>query len=200
MSDVVESQVPVLEEADAKSVEKAVEASGEKEAGQNEEVLLKSKEEKAVEPEKEVPPSFFVEETDRIKVELDVLYNKSTGRLASVSRAGLVDLSEFKVLGHTVEWFSFTPVSYEEMGNYRQRCSTFRKEVGRMLPDPVQLRTYFLAWHLKDWSIRGRDGQKLQLTFNGEGALDEKSLKLVYAASPVMVDVALTLFEKDMMM
>ncbi len=182
------------------SLAQAEAASGLKSVGQNEEALLMAKKEGQPEPEKDVLPSFFVEESDRISVEVDILYNRTNGRIASISRKGLVDLSDFKVLGHTVEKFEFSMPSYEDMSNYRQRCSVFRKDAGRVMADPVQIRSYLLVWHLKDWSLRDRKGVKIELTHNPEGALEDDCLAKVMASSPVLLDVVLTLFEKDMMM
>lgn len=184
---------------DAVALEEAESKTGIRDAGTNEEAI-ESVTEGDEEAETQAVPSFFVEDSDLLRVEVDVLFDKENGKLVSISKAGAVDPSSFKLLGHVQEWFDFRPVSYEQMSNYRQRASTFRRDAGRSLVDPVALRNFFVVWHLKDWSIRDRQGNKVELKHNERGALDDDSIDAVYKANPTMLDVVLTLFEKDMMM
>jgi hypothetical protein len=146
-------------------------------------------------------PSFFVEEEDVLRINVDILFDKDTGKLVAVTRSGVVgDKTEFKALGFTEEWFDFSPVGYEQMSRYRQQCTSFRADAGTALVDPVGLRNYLIVWHLKDWSIRDRDGKKIDLEFSDNGSLTEESIRMVYKTNTTMLDVVLTLFEKDMMM
>jgi hypothetical protein len=184
-----ESEVP-LAEAESKT--------GIKEGAQNEDAIAAEGGEEA--PEEAALPSFFVEEEDRLTVEVDILFSKETGNLVSVSRAGFMDKAEFEALGFTQEKFHFKPVGYEQMSQYRQRCSVYRRDAGRALVDPVALRNYFIVWHLKDWTMRDRKGEMIELKFNENGALDDDSIQQVYKINTTMLDVVLTLFEKDMMM
>ena len=155
--------------------------------------------EKAEEPEEESAPSFFVEEDDIIKIEVDILYDKSDGKIVSVSRSGLLGDTEFNKLGLTKEWFEFRPVGYEEMSNYRQRCGKADGD-GSYVTDPVALRNFIVVWHLKDWSMRDREGKKIELKFSENGSLDDESIQVVYKTHTTMLEVVLTLFEKDMML
>jgi hypothetical protein len=151
-------------------------------------------------PDTQQSPSFFVEDDDRIRIEVDVLFEKSTGKLVSVSRSGMIDDKEFAVLGMAKEWFDFKPLEYEAMSNYRQRCMVFRRDANRMLTDPISIRNFLVVWHLKDWSLRGKSGEKIPLVLTEDGALDEASIKAVYKMNTTLLDVVLSLFEKDMMM
>jgi len=180
------------------SLEEAESKTGIKEDGVNQDAVDAA--DGAGTPEEVVLPSFFVEDEDRLVVEVDILFEKDTGRLVSVSRAGLINEAEFKTLGHTKEEFHFKPVGYEQMSGYRQRCSVFRRDAGRALVDPVALRNYLIVWHLKDWTMRDREGEEIELSFNDNGALDDDSIQQVYKINTTMLDVVLTLFEKDMMM
>lgn len=177
-------------------LEEAQNKAGIRDAGTNQEAVESVSEE----AQNEVMPSFFVEEDDLFRIEIDVLFDKETGKIVSVSRKGAVDPSSFELLGHTEEWFDFLPVSYEKMSNYRQRSSVYRRDAGKAVVDPVALRNYFVVWHLKDWSMRDRKGNPVKLTHNDKGALDDKSIDAVYKVAPTMLDVVLTHFEKDMMM
>lgn len=194
-------EVPVEEVEPSESevsLEEAESKTGIKEDGMNQDAVDAAKEGDA--PEEAALPSFFVEEEDRFTVEVDVLFRKEDGRLVSVSRTGFLDKGEFEALGFVEEKFHFKPVGYEQMSNYRQRCSVYRRDAGRALVDPVALRNYFIVWHLKDWTMRDRKGEKIGLSFNESGALDDDSIQQVYKINTTMLDVVLTLFEKDMMM
>lgn len=186
------------QEPEKASVEEAEKKTGIKEEASNEEAIAEK--ENKEEPSEPALPSFFVEEEDELKIEVDVLFDKDNGKLLSVSRSGLLDESQFEALGHSEEYFTFKPVGYDQMTRYRQQCSEYRRDAGRAIIDPVALRNYLIVWHLKDWSMRDRKGNKIELAFTETGCLDEKSIEAVYKVNTTMLDVVLTLFEKDMMM
>jgi hypothetical protein len=180
------------------SLEEAESKTGIKESGVNDDAVKLA--DKDDEPKEVALPSFFIEDDDRIKIEVDILFDKQTGRLTSVSRSGLIDEEDFSVMGFSKETFYFKPVDYEQMSNYRQRCSAYRRDAGRSLVDPIGLRNYLIVWHLKDWTMRDRNGKKIELKFAESNALDDDSIQLVYKTNTTMLDVVMTLFEKDMMM
>lgn len=213
--EVKNEQQEKVEEASAESVEQedteqsedlrqAENSTGIKDAGHNEDAIsgvAETQDEQTEEQaEPDIVPSFFVSDEDRIRITVDVLYDKNTGNLVSVSREGVIDPDQFSTFGHTTEWFEFKPVGYEEMSDYRQRCSEFHQNANRMLTNPVKVRNFLIVWHLKDWSLRDRNGNKVELTFNKQGALDDDTINKVYRINPTLLDVVLTLFEKDMMM
>jgi hypothetical protein len=190
-------EAKVQEEAKQEvSLEEAESKTGIKDGAKNEDAVASA----AAPSGEPALPSFFVEEEDRLRIEVDILFNKETGALVSVSRKGLLDPADFETLGFSTEWFEFFPVGYEDMTNYRQRCTVYRRDAQRALVDPIALRNYFVVWHLRDWTMRGRDGKKIELSFSEGGALEDESIKLVYKMNTTMLDVVLTLFEKDMMM
>jgi hypothetical protein len=158
--------------------------------------------EKQVESEKVSAPSFFVNEQERRKVEVDVLSVKETGKIVSVSRVGMgLDFdADFPFLTHKKVCFEFTVPTYEDMSSYRQRCGIWRREANQMLVDRLQLRNFFLVWHLKDWDLTDRDGKKIELVFDKDGSLNTESLRMVYSMQSVLVDVVLTAFEKDILL
>lgn len=174
--------------------------SGIKEVAQNEEVIAAS--EKVAVPVVEVQtPSFFIADDDRHRVEVDILFNPTNGQIVSVSRANIgLDFSTFQSLKHSTEWFEFSVPSYEDMATYRKHCSAFRQEAGKVLIDVIQLRNFILVWHLKDWSLRDKDGNKVTLSVVPAGTLSDKSIKKVYSLPPTLIDVVLTIFEKDVLL
>lgn len=193
----VETKVEEQEEQEA-SLKEAEKKTGIKETGVNQAAVDEAKDTEPV--KKEAAPVFFVEDDDVMRVEVDILFDKADGKLVSVSRSGVLDAEDFNTLGFCKEWFDFHPVGYEEMSNYRQRCSVYRQDANRSLVDPVALRNYLLVWHLKDWSMRDRNGKKKGLKFADSGALTDETIVVVYKTNTTMLDVVLTLFEKDMMM
>lgn len=157
-------------------------------------------EQNSVPKEIEKLPSFFVEKGDRRKIEIDILSSKVDGKIVSISRTGLgVNFDDYPLLRHSVEWFEFSIPSYEDISSYRQRCAVYRKEAGQMLVDRLQLRNYMLVWHLKDWSLIGRDSQKVEIKHDIDGSLTDESLKKVYAIHPTIIDVVITTLEKELL-
>ena len=156
-------------------------------------------EEKSSDPAEDAFPSFFVKKTDRHTVEVDILSSRRDGRIMSVSRTGLgLDFSrDFPYLRHDTVTFEFSLPNYEDMSTYRQRSATFRKEAQQVIVDKLHLRNHLLVWHLKDWSITDDKGKKVKLEHEDTGALTDESVAKVYAINPTMLDVVLTLFEKD---
>lgn len=177
--------------------EKDERRSGVKEVAENADVM-------AIEKDAEggdALPSFFVDKDDRIDIEVDVLSSQQDGRIVSISRKGLgVDFDEFPYLNHSVAKFSFSAPTYDEMSSYRRRSAVFRNEAQQMVVDRVQLRNYFLVWHLRDWSLKNRDGSKVELEHDKEGSLSDESMTKVYSVQPTLIDVVMTLFEKDMLL
>lgn len=148
----------------------------------------------------EQPPSFFVEEDDRTRIEVDILHDPKTGKIVSISKLGIVaDFSGFNALKHSKEWVEFMPPTYDNMAAYRQKATITTAE-GRRLIDRTSLRNFLIVRHLKDWSFRGRNGEKVELSFKDNGTLDEESIERVYSVPPTIIDVVLTIFEKDILL
>jgi hypothetical protein len=101
---------------------------------------------------------------------------------------------------HTELIFEFSIPNYEDMSSYRQRSAVFRREAGQTIVDKLQLRNHLLVWHLKGWNLTDDDGKKIPLTFDPNGSMSEESLSLVYAMSPTLLDVVMTVFEKDVLL
>ena len=175
--------------------------TGIKEAAVNAGAMAVEKDKPATEA-KEAMPSFFVDKAEKRRISVDVLSSKDDGRILSVSWTGLgIDFTAEKTyLRHDVVWFDFTIPSYEDMYSYRQRSAKFHKEAGQLLVDKLQLRNFMLVWHLKDWSLMGKDGKKVELKHDDDGSLDNESLKAVYAMHPTILDVVLTRLEKDVLL
>ena len=178
---------------------------GIKESAANSDLMLmeKAESESTEDEEDEEPalPSFFIDTEKRHRVEMDILCSKKDGQVLSVSRTGLdIEYDDFKYLNHVKEWFEFTLPAYDDMSSYRQRCGVYRQEAQQVLIDRLQLRNFLLVWHLKDWSLRDADGKKVELEHSENGTLSEKSLSMVYKTHTSILDVLLTIFEKDLLL
>jgi len=151
--------------------------------------------------DEQASPCFFVDSEERHRIDVDILYDKKTGKVLSVSRTGMgVDFSKFSFLGHTSEWVEFTQPTYDDIANYRQAASSFSRDAERVLVDPIQLRNSLIIWHLKDWSLKDKNGNKVELEKDASGCLSDDSLKKVYDLFPTFVDVIMTLFESDVLL
>lgn len=146
-------------------------------------------------------PLFFIEDNAKNRITVDILYNKKTGKLLSITKAGLgLDFSAYSEFGYSQEWFEFTQPDYEDLCSYRQRCSTYNKEAKQVLLDGVQLRQFLLVWHLKDWSLKDKTGKKIELKHDTSGSLADESMKQVYSVLPTLIDVVMTIFEKEILL
>ena len=164
-------------------------------------IAKKKSEEAPAEDEPVAPPSFFIEEGKRHRVEVDILCSKKDGAILSVSRTGLgIDYKDFTYLNHVKEWFEFTVPTYEDLSSYRQRCGIYRQEAQQVLIDRLQLRNFLLVWHLKEWSLRKPDGTVVELGHEPNKSLDDASMKAAYSVHPTIMDVVLTIFEKDILL
>jgi hypothetical protein len=195
---------PEAEVKDTKGIidPEASKRGGEKEVAQNSDVIAIEQEKNADIPdEKAALPSFFVDKTENHRVTVDILTRKTDGRIVSIARTGLgLNYEQFDKLQHTEEWFEFTMPDYDAMANYRQKSAVYRREAESMLVDKLQLRNYLLVWHLKDWSMRDKNGEKVELEHDDDTSLTEDSIEKVYAMHTTILDVVLTIFEKDLLL
>ena len=192
----------VTESKDAVSTDpEAEKMGGTKEVAANSEAMAIEKEKGEVAESKSLP-SFFVKKEDRHRVEVDVLSSTRDGRIASVSRVGLgLNFEkEFPYLRHDKVWFEFSLPTYEDMSTYRQRSASWKREAQQNIIDKLSLRNFILVWHLKDWSLTDEKGNKVVLENEDNGALTDESVARVYAVSPTLVDVVMTMFEKDILL
>jgi len=68
-----------------------------------------------------------------------------------------------------------------------------------MVVDRTQFRSFLLIWHLKSWSLRNRNGEKVELEFDEDGSLAEATLGRLNKALSSMLDVVLTLLERELL-
>lgn len=143
-------------------------------------------------------PSYFIEPEDRHRVVMDVLLDPKTGRIRRVQRAvEEIDPEKFPNTAFRREWLEFSLPAHKDMAIYRQRCLVYNQQAQRMLTNIVQFRSYIVVYHLKDWSLCDRNGNKVELAFSDDGSLDKETIAIVENVNTRILDVALTIFEKD---
>ena len=196
-----EPNLAAVAAAETSKVDDSDKAMGVKDVAVNPEGMVQAKE--ASEKEDDGPdmnPSFFVELGEKQRIEVDILFYTKTGKLHSISKSMGSDFSGFKFLKLTKEWFEFSVPGYDDMAAYRQRSAVYRRDADKMVIDKVQLRNFYLVWHLKDWSIRDKKGEKVTLESSPDGSLTEESIKKVYKVGTPILDVVLTLFDQEVLL
>jgi len=187
-STVVETQTGTVVDTQAGtetidiSKENFVDPEGIEKAGFNS-ILLKE----------EVKPQMFLEENSQVRIDIEVLSDRKTGKIISVFKKGALDFDDIKdVFCKTYQWFEFTIPSFEDVSFYRQRSSVNQQR----LVDKNLFRNFIIAKHLKDWSLEN-DGKKIELDFEFDGNLSKESIRFVNRVPTIIWDVALTAFERE---
>lgn len=141
-------------------------------------------------------PVFFSEENQKVKIEVDVLSDPSSGKILSVFKKGsfpTVDIEKYLV--KTEQWFDFTVPSYEDVSFYRQKSSKYPNK--ETVVDVNAFRNFIIARHLKEWSLTDKDGNIIVLETDIDDTLSKESVRFVNKVPTVIWDVVLTAFEKE---
>lgn len=165
------------------------------------EKVEKSKNEQS-EEKPSTSPKLFTKGEDKVKVEIDVLFNKDDGEILSVVMADIgLDLETIEqVLGHQRLWFEFTQPTYDKLNRYRQRSVKYDSAARANVINNLAMRDFFIIYHLKEWNVQDGDGNKIQLEFDKNGAMTDESLDKVYELHPSIIDIAMTAFERKVLL
>jgi hypothetical protein len=201
---VVEEDAPEDTQEDAEAPEED-ELGGERDRAVNAEgIALEEKKAESEDDEESAIPSFFIggteegEERETIRVEVDILTSKKTGKVLSVSRADLdIDFTKLNHLVHSRMWFEFTVPDYEDISSYRKRCGVWHPQAQQVLIDKLEMRNYLLVWHLKDWSMTDDKRNKVELEHDEDGSLTKPTVRKVYTMHSTIIDVVMTVLERD---
>ena len=60
----------------------------------------------------------------------------------------------------------------------------------------LQLREFFLVYHLVDWNLKDENGDKVPIKFDPNGSLSDETLELIYSLPSSLIDVVLTSYER----
>lgn len=146
-----------------------------------------------------VAPKIFMKRDQRIKIEVVGFYDLESGELSFVLPKTddiFNDLTD-TTFGHPiVHEFIFKNVTYDKLNRYRNGSMIYNREDKNNTINLVQLRDYFLVFHLVDWNYTDEDGEKIGLTFDINGALSDDSLALVYSLPASILDLVFSIFEK----
>ena len=194
-------EIVVSPEVEKIQIDKEEVMAGTKEAIHNEDAINNAS--KVESPKEEILPSFFIKSSDRVKINIDVIFDKVSGKILSISKEGMINkdlFKEYTTLGHVKETFTFSQPNYDDLTTYRQRSAIYRREVQKMVVDILQMRNFLIVWHLKDWTIRGADNNKIDLIMEANGALTDSCIKTVYGLHPSILDVVMSNFEKEILL
>ena len=155
----------------------------------------------AVEEKKKAAPRIFFKQDSRVEISINGYHNNDTGELAFAIPADDKDINDdsFGELFTKVNykfWFSRCP--YDKYNRYRTRSMIYNSEDQNNTINELRLREFFLVFHLVDWNLTDEDGKKVELKFDPNKALSDKSLKLIYTLPNTLLDVVLTTYEKKM--
>lgn len=165
------------------------------------ESVAEKKEPEKKEPEKKAAPRIFFKQDSRVEISINGYHNNDTGELAFAIPADDKDINDdsFGELFTKVNykfWFSRCP--YDKYNRYRTRSMIYNSEDQNNTINELRLREFFLVFHLVDWNLTDEDGKKVELKFDPNKALSDKSLKLIYTLPNTLLDVVLTTYEKKM--
>lgn len=165
------------------------------------ESVAEKKEPEKKEPKKKAAPRIFFKQDSRVEISINGYHNNDTGELAFAIPADDKDINDdsFGELFTKVNykfWFSRCP--YDKYNRYRTRSMIYNSEDQNNTINELRLREFFLVFHLVDWNLTDEDGKKVELKFDPNKALSDKSLKLIYTLPNTLLDVVLTTYEKKM--
>jgi hypothetical protein len=171
-------------------------ATGVKQVAENAEAVAEA-ETKESASDQVVMPNLFIEPERRIRVNIEVLFDPTDGKVLMVAAVpeGRTK-NELKYLKRATEWLEFSHPNYDDMVGYRENSMSYDKNTQQFLTDPVKLRLCFIRYHLVGWSLRDKDGEEIEVGRDGV-SLTPDTLAKVGSIMPAIIDIALTEFEKE---
>lgn len=155
-------------------------------------------------PPAKVRPKFFVKPERRRRIEVEILSDPKTGDIQMIApKSEALKALRLERLGefvHTSHWFEFSIPDYQQMTEYRERCSIVREENEKIFVDPIRLRQFIIIRHLKEWSLTDENGDPCPLVRNVDGSLTSESQDVIYSLPSILVDVVMTAYERDVLL
>jgi len=149
-----------------------------------------------------VMPFLFTNENTRVEVSVDGYHSKETGELKFVLVANEKEdedeLDEDSLFTKVNYKFWFTRIPYDKLNRYRTNSMIYNSEDQNNTINELKLREFFLVFHLVDWNLTDAEGNKIELKFDPNKALSDKSLELIYTIPSILIDTVLATFERKM--
>lgn len=151
-------------------------------------------------PEKEMLPKLFIDAKEKIKVEVDVLFDKSTGKITRATKSGFIDKSKLSLIGCETIWMEFSCPNYDQVTRYKSESSVINFATGRKEFDIYRFRELILSWHLKGWNLKNEKGEeiKLKLNENNPDAIHDEMLEIIKRMSSYTMGVIFTVLENEL--
>jgi len=146
-----------------------------------------------IEPKK---PSFFMEDDQTVRIDVDVWSDPETGRLLSVTKKGDIDSQAMeKLILKTEQWFEFSIPNFDDVCVYRQKSSRY---IGKeQVVDTNLFRNFILLGHIKAWSMQDKDGKQIEIVREKDGNLSMETINWINKLHTVIWDIVFTLFERQ---
>jgi hypothetical protein len=144
-------------------------------------------------------PKLFMNVNEIIDVNVYVVYDDKgdiVSILSDTSKGALNVLDE--LFEHETLTFNFSKPGYNEINNYRKLAQEFNPMTKTVIVNELSMRDLFIVNHLKDWNLTDDNNEKIQLNFNVEEILSDESIEQVYKIHPTIMDIALTEYQKKM--
>ena len=149
---------------------------------------------------KKALPFIFSKKDEKIEISVEGYHSNETGELNFV----LLTENDEQIANEQLDklftkvnykfWFSRCP--YNKLNRYRTRSMIYNSEDQNNTINELQLREFFLVYHLIDWNLTDQNGEKISLKFDTNGALSDSTLELIYTLPSVLIDTVLNAYEK----
>lgn len=143
-----------------------------------------------------VAPSFFMDDGQTVKIDLDIWSDPDTGRILSVTKRGEIDSEAMeKYVLKTEHWFEFSVPNFDDVCIYRQKSSRY---LGKEQVTDINLfRNFILLGHLQGWSLSDKNGNPVEVKREKDGSLSLETVGWINKLHTVVWDIVFTLFERQ---
>ena len=142
-------------------------------------------------------PSFFVEDDDRRRIEIDIYFDKESGRIVEIDRKGDLEVARGIIYAKSTQWLEFSIPNFNDVSTYRQASAMWRGE--QMVVDHMIFRDFLMKRHLKAWSLRDRNGESIELEIEDD-VLSAKCAERIYKLSSGIIDTVMTFLQRDLLL
>jgi len=146
-------------------------------------------------------PKIFIRKDELIEIEVQIVFDPWSGDIYSITQPGLLNTDILETLKAVSFYYSFRPVSYDDMQKYRRQASIYDANAGELIVNRLQLRNLFLINHLRETNMVDEYGDAVIIKIDPESDnLSLESLTQMFNTTPALLDVVMTLFERKLLL
>jgi len=129
-----------------------------------------------------------------------VVWNKTTGEIVAVWAIPLPQNIQVSEMGVYKVSFGWTKPDWETQTSYREECQEWQRDGQVSVTNRLRLHRMYLDNHLKEVEgLLDEEGEEIKLEFTKHGRLEEESYQKIAALDLSLVDLAINLYEKDIL-